>query len=441
MFGRRSQRDFEDEIRAHLELEVERLRAHGMSPADAERAARRHFGNVGVAEDRFYHAQRFASVHDAASDLRHAWRGLLRAPGFLVTSVGTLALAIGAVAGMFGVVNTVMLKPLPFPNADRLVVVEGTAPGSDLPERFGVGMEFYVHYKERSKLLDGLFIFGSGTSTFRTEDRVERIRMAWPSIDMYATLRVRPQLGRLPVPEDGSRVALISDKLWQDWFGRDPSVIGKWYFVSDSMKQIIGVMPPGFGFPGDETLLWPATEVRLSEIRPGQLGMPMVARMKPGVTHEQLAAELTRLSKELPERFAGPPTYARLVGQHRAVVESLLDRTVGPAVRTSLWVLLGAVAMVLLIACANVANLFMVRAEGRTRDLAVRRAIGASRAQLVRLQMAEAFMVALPAGALAVVISTLTLPLFLRAAPEGILRLGQVGLDLPTVAAAFGLVL
>jgi putative ABC transport system permease protein len=441
MFGRRSQRDFEDEIRAHLELEVERLRAQGMSPAEAERAARRRFGNVGVAEDRFYHAQRFAAARDAASDLRHAWRSLLRAPGFLVTTVGTLALAIGAVAGMFGVVNTVLLKPLPFRNPDRLVVVEGTAPGSDLPERFGLGMEFYVHYKERSKLLDGLFFFGGGTSTFRAGERVERIRMAWPSIDIYATLGVRPRLGRLPVPEDGGRVALISDKLWENWFARDPSVIGKWYFVSDSMKQIIGVMPPEFTFPGDETLIWPATEVRLSEIRPGQLGMPIIARMKPGVTQEQLAAELTHLSKELPSRFGGSANYERLIQQHRAMVVPLTERTVGPTVRTSLWVLLGAVSMVLLIACANVANLFLVRAEGRTRDLAVRRAIGASGAQLVRLQMAEAFMVALPAGVLAIVLSTLTLPLFVRAAPEGIPRLGQAGLDLPTVAAAFGLVL
>ena len=166
------------------------------------------------------------------SDFRHAWRALLRTPGFLVTSVVTLALAIGAVVGMFNVVNTVLLRPLPFPDSERLVVLSGTAPGSDLPDRFGLGPEFYLHYKERSQLLDGIFLFGGGTSTLRTNDRVERIPMAFPTNDVYATLGARPQAGRLPVPEDGDRVVVISDRLWSSWFGRDPAVIGKKYFVA-----------------------------------------------------------------------------------------------------------------------------------------------------------------------------------------------------------------
>ena len=374
------------------------------------------------------------------SDFRHAWRALLRTPGFLVTAVITLALAIGVVVGMFSVVNTVLLRPLPFPDADRLVVVAGTAPGSDLPERFGLGPEFYLHYRDHSKLLDGIFLFGAGTSTLRTDHRVERIPMAFPTNGMYATLGARPQIGRLPTPEDEDRVVLISDQLWSSWFGRDPAVVGKTYFISGQMRQVIGVMPPEFRFPSDETLLWVAGDVRPADVRPGQLGAPVIARMKNGVTREQLAVELTRLSKELPARFGGSPNYARLIEQHRAVVEPVLERLVGPTARTSLWVLLGAVSVVLLIACANVANLFMVRAEGRRRALAVRRAIGASRAQLVRLQMAEAFVVALPAGILAVILSALTLPIFLRAAPEGIPRLALAELDLSTLTAAFALV-
>jgi putative ABC transport system permease protein len=378
---------------------------------------------------------------DWTSDFRYAVRGLLRTPGFLVTSVVTLGLAIGAVVGMFNVVYTVVLRPLPYPEPDRLVVLSGSAPGSDLPERFGPGQEFYLHYKERSQLLEGVFLFGSGTSTLRTDSRVERVSMAFPSNDIYATLGARPQIGRLPTPEDEDRVVLISDRLWSSWFDRNPAVLGASYFVSGAMRQVIGVMPPEFAFPSENTLLWVSGEVRPAQVRPGQLGPPLIARMKPGVTREQLAAELTRLSKELPARFGGPPNYARLIEQHNAVVEPLLERFVGPTVTASLWVLLAAVLIVLLIACANVANLFMVRSEGRRRDLAVRRAIGASRAQLVRLQLAEASVVALLAGVLAVVLSALTLPIFLRAAPQGIPRLGTVGLDLPTLAAAFALVI
>jgi predicted permease len=375
------------------------------------------------------------------TDLRHAWRGLRRSPGFLVTSVGTLALAIGAVTGMFGVVNTVLLEPLPFPNSDRLVVLSGTAPDSDLPERFGLGFDFYFEYKENSKLIDGLFAFGGGTSTLRTDTRVERIPMAFPTNDMYATLGVRPMIGRLPVTEDADRVVLISDRLWEQWFGRDSAVLGRSYFISGEMRTVIGIMPPEFRFPNDETMLWVAGEARLDQVRPGNLGLPIIARMKEGVTRDELARELTRLSKNLPERFGGPPNYARLIEQHSAVVDPILDRLVGPTVRTSLWVLLGGVSVVLLIACANVANLFVVRAEGRRRDLAVRHAIGASRKQLVRLQMAEAWLVAVPAGILAIVLATVTLPLFLRAAPEGIPRLTLVGLDAWMLVVAFAMVL
>jgi len=441
MFGRRSPDDFDDEIRSHLAMEAERLRAQGLSPADAERAARRAFGNVGVAEDRFYHAQRWASLQDVGRDLRHAWRALRRHPAFLITSAATLALTMGAVTGMFSVVRTVLLEPLPFPNSDRLVWVTGTSPGSDLPERYGMGEEFYHHYKERSRLIDGIFTFAAGMSTLRTSERVERVPMTWPSNDMYATLGVRPQLGRLPVAEDGDRAVVISDRLWTTWFGRDTAVLGKSYFVSDGMKQVVGIMPPGFSFPSDEMLLWVSGEFRSSEVQPGRFGGPLVARLKPGVTREQLAGELTQLSGELPARFGGSAAYARVIANHRTLIDPALDRMVGPTVRTSLWVLFGAVAVVLLIACANVANLFLVRAEGRTRDMALRRAIGATRGRLVTLQLAEAALVALAGGALGIAISAVTLPLFLRAAPDGIPRLAQAGIDGWTLAAAFGLVL
>jgi putative ABC transport system permease protein len=180
MIGRRSQRDFQDEIEAHIDLETERLKALGLSDEDAALAARRRFGNVGIAQDQFYHGRRFVTIDDTFRDMRHALRGLLRTPTFLATTTITLALAIGAVAGMFDVVNSVLLRPLPYRDSERLVTIAGTAPGSDLPEQFGLGAEFYLHYKENSKLLDGIAAVPGGTSTLRVGDRVERVPMSWP---------------------------------------------------------------------------------------------------------------------------------------------------------------------------------------------------------------------------------------------------------------------
>jgi putative ABC transport system permease protein len=153
------------------------------------------------------------------ADLRHAARALGRRPGFTLMAVGTLALALGANAGMFGVVNTVLLNPLPYVQPDRLVNISGTAPGSDLPEEFGVGREFYLEYREHSRQLEDVAIYNSFTSTLRVGDRVERIRMSAPTNSLYSTLGARPALGRLPVAADESHVVVISDELWRAWFG------------------------------------------------------------------------------------------------------------------------------------------------------------------------------------------------------------------------------
>ena len=372
-----------------------------------------------------------------ARDLRHALRSLRRSPGFTAVTVGTLGLAIGVNAGMFSVVQTVLLNPLPYSNVDRLVHIGAAAPGSGFPDEFGVAAEFLVHYRERSRLLEEVSTYNSFTATLRTPDRVERIRMSWPTSSLFGTLGAQPILGRLPVPADEDRVAVISHELWSSWFGRDAAVIGRSYEIGGASRTIVGVMGPDFKFPNDGTLLWISNDVRPAGIEPGRFGPPLVARMKPGVTTEALARELTELSKELPGRFGGSATYADLINRHHAVVRTIEDELLG-SVSGPLWVLLGAVGIVLLIACANVSNLFIVRAEGRQRDLAVRRAIGAARGQLIQSQMAEAVIVAALAGVVAVVLAWLSLPAFLRAAPRNIPRLEEVGLDSSIVLFTLG---
>jgi putative ABC transport system permease protein len=361
-------------------------------------------------------------------DLRYAMRSLKRSPGFAAVAIGTLGLAIGVNAGMFSVVNTVLLNPLPYHHVDRLVYIAATAPGSDFPAEFGVSAEFFVQYKEQSKLLEDISTFNAFTSTMRAGDRVERIRMSFPTNSLFSTLGAKPILGRLPETADENNAAVISYAMWKSWFNGDSSVIGRQYSMSGDNRTVIGVMGPDFKFPSDDTMLWLSGEIRSAGITPGRFGTELVARVKPGVTPEALATELTSISKSLPQRFGGTASYAKVIQQHRAVVRTLEERILG-SVAQPLWILLGALGIVLLIACANVANLFMVRMEARQRDLAVRRAIGAARGQLIQSQLAEAVVVAVFAGAMALVFASLTLPAFLRAAPPDIPRLHEIKMN------------
>ena len=361
-------------------------------------------------------------------DLLYAARNLRRAPGFTLVAVGTLGLAIGANAGIFSVLDAVVLDPLPYQDAGRLVHIGATGPGSDLPDEFGVSMEFFVHYREESRLLEEVALYNSFTNTLRVDDRAERVRMSAPSLSAFGTLGVTPILGRLPTAEDEGRAAVLSHGLWTDWFGADPSVLGRSIDAGGDTRTVVGVMGPDFWFPDDGTLLWIPQVVRPTEITPGRFGLSVVGRLAPDATPETLAAELTRLALRLPERFGGSPGYARFINEnHRALVRPLASHFLGD-VSAALWILLGSVAIVLLIACANVANLFVARAERRQQALAVRTALGAGRAQLVRSMMSEAVLVALMAGGLAVVLAWLTVPLLLGAAPPNVPRLAQAGI-------------
>ncbi|HEX9887713.1 MAG TPA: ABC transporter permease [Longimicrobiales bacterium] len=377
------------------------------------------------------------TMNEWTKDLRLALRALRRAPGFTAVTVITLGLAIGANAGIFSIVDTVLLEPLPYPASDRLVHIAASAPGTEFPDEFGVAAEFYVHYGEQSELLESVSTYNSFTSTLRVGDRTERVRMSFPTPSLFSTLGATPILGRLPTPEDEDRVAVISHAAWTSWFASDPDVIGQSYYISGTNRTVIGVMAPGFWFPREDVLLWVPSDVRAEDITPGRFGAPLVGRVAPDVTNEALADELTRLALQLPERFGGSAAYARLMERHRPVVRSMEEELLGD-VRGPLRVLLGSVGIVLLIACGNVANLFIVRAEHRQRDLAVRRALGAGRRALIRSQMAEAVLIAGLAGALAVGLARVSLPLFIRAAPDDVPRLGEVGLGATTLLFTLG---
>lgn len=365
-------------------------------------------------------------------DLRQAVRSLRRTPGFFVATVGTLALALGVNAGIFSVVDAVLIEPLPYHDPGRLVTVMASAPGSDFPDEFPVSAEFYLQYRDESRLLESLAAYGSFTATLRTDDRVERLRMSQASVSLFTVLGVQPILGRLPLPDENEPVALISHGLWTTWFGSSPEVIGQTAWMVNGPKEIIGVMPPGFSFPAPEMAAWIPDEVDTGEITPGRFGLGLVGRLAPDADHDALREELTGLALRLPELYGGEAAYARLIEAHRPVVRSVTESMLGP-VRTALLVLLAAVGVVLLIACANVANLIAVRTETRARDLAVQRALGAERGRLVGGLLAEAVVIAGVAGILAVVLAAIALPAYLAIAPAGVPRMDEVGLSPRTI--------
>jgi len=367
-------------------------------------------------------------------DFRHAARSLRRSPSFTLIVVATLALAIGANAAIFSVINVVLLKPLPFPNADRLVHIAGTAPGTDQPEELGVPDELYFEYRESASGIEDIGIYGTGSSTTRAEGHVDQLFVTQATPSVFTTLGAQPLHGRLPNDSDDARVVVISHWLWQSWFGSDTAVIGKSYTFAGQTRSVIGIMKPEFRFPDERTAFWVPLAIRPAQVTPGGFGPRAVARMKPGTDRAALVAQLEPLARRVQQRLGGPAPYVRIMERHRPIVMPLREQLVGK-IATPLWILLGTVGIVFLIACANVANLFTVRAENRRRDLVVRRALGAGRGDLVRSQLAEALLLAAAGGAAGAFIAWAGVPLLVRAAPDAVAG-GFGGAPIPGLAAA-----
>ena len=369
-------------------------------------------------------------------DLQRAARSLVRAPGFAFVTVATLGLAIGVNTGIFSVVHAVLLEPLPFERTDDLVVIRGTA-GPDLD--YGLSEEFYLQFRE-SEVFESVAFFDDFTSSLRVGDEMERAWMGGGSTNFLETLGVEPIVGRLPTVEDGERVTVLSHTFWRDRYGADPDVLGRTVFASGADLTIIGVMPPDFFFPPAEGVtLWMPQEVEASDVTPDLVTgfFNILARVPAGMDTQEIEAELSTLARRIPERFGGSAAYAQQVSDFRPLVVPLQEEIVGNA-RGALWILFAAVVLVLLIACANVANLFAVRAEDRLRETAVRRALGAGRARLIGSLFSEAVLVAALAGGLAMALAWVCLPLILAAAPD-VPRLGNVGLGASALSFAAAL--
>ena len=395
---RRAERELDEEIRSHLEMEIEQNIADGMSPEEARLAARRSFGSLALSKEDSRAMWGLGSLENLWQDLRYGLRMLLKNPGFTTIAVLTLALGIGANTAIFSVVNAVLLRPLPYAESERLVWLWDTLPQlptapTSLPE--------FLDRKEQNRSFEQLAAFQSGNMFLDTGDGTRDTPVGLVTPETFALFRANPILGRAFTAEETlpgrSRVVVLGHAIWQNRFGADPNALGRKVELSGAAYTVIGVMPAGFSFP-NQAELWRPLPIDPAKLDRGPHYLRVVGRLKPGVTQAEAQAEMSaiagRLARQYPEKNAG----------HGVKLEPLRDVIVGD-IGPALYILLGAVGFVLLIACANVANLLLARAGARQKEIAVRTALGASRPRLVRQLLTESVMLAVGGGAAGLLIA------------------------------------
>ncbi len=370
------ERELDDELRFHLEKETQQNLARGMSPDEARLAALRSFGGVDQVKEKSRDVRGVRFIEELLQDIRYSLRVLLRKPAFTLTVIITLTLGIGANTAIFSVVNAVLLRELPLKSPDEVMWIWSTRTDRD---KAPFTLPDFLDYRDQNQTLDQIAAFCNVGLNLTGNEKTERLQAMRVSANLFELLGVDAGVGRLLVAEDDEparkQVVVLSYESWQKRFGGDLQVVGRELNLNGESYTVVGVLPSRFTLPDREAEL--AIPLRplvdpLRELRSSTNFLRAVARLKPGVTRQQAEGDLTAVVSRQRQQFGDPymkKTGVRLVPIHEEMVGN---------VRTALWVLLGAVAMVLLIACSNLASLSLARASARHREMSIRKALGAT---------------------------------------------------------------
>lgn len=436
---RRRYDDLSVSIQEHIEERTEELMEEGVSRGQAEQTARREFGNVTLLRERSREEWQWSRVESILADIKFAFRRLRKSPGFAVTVLLTLGIGIGANTTVFSVVDGVLLKPLPYPDSDRLVALWLDAPGAAGLANFTSGLRLsasmYFTFSEQNRTFQSLGVWTSGTANVTGLARPEEVHTELISDGVLQTLDVPPVAGRWLTQTDqdprGARAVMLSYGYWQRRFGGDRGVIGRSIQVDAQPREIVGVMPQRFRLVDkDFDLLVPLAFDR-EHLKLAGFGFEGVARLKPGMTLAQADADVSRLVAVWMDTWTnGPGTNPHFYETWKITpnFRPLKQQVIG-SVGNVLWVVMATLGLVMLIACTNVANLLLVRADARQQELSIRAALGAGRGRIARELLIESGSLGLMGGVLAVGVAYAGLRLLVAAGPADLPRLSEISLD------------
>lgn len=429
LFNRGSrEQDFQQELEAHLAMHIDDNLRAGMTEAEARRDALLKLGGVDGVTERMRDRWTLAWVETLRQDLRYAARGLRRNPGFSLAASLSIALGVGASVAIFTVADGVLLRPLPYRDPRSLMMVWESNSTLARATRNPISPGNFMDWQARSKSFSALAAFRDVNGVLMVGERSEELKRQLMMADLLPMLGVAPVRGRFFTADEDrpghDAVMLISYRLWQDWFGGADNVLGRQVLINQTPRTIIGVMPPGFYFRNRETDMWEPMGLDRARNYRATAGRYMLAagRLKPGVSREQAQQEMAAIAQQL--QVADPKFNTNWTVNVEPLRDSLVSQT-----RTSLLVLLGAVFLMLLVACANVANLMLARCASRHRELAIRASLGAGRWRVVRQLLTEAVVLAWLGGAAGIVLARWAVLGLLALAPKMLVATADIRMD------------